>query len=76
MDTRMTSVADADRPWVYHAGGVSALALGVVSVVGSFFGNALSAGIIVTSMLTTVWVIFVGFRLCGLGRRLAQDAQA
>ena len=49
--------------------------LGVVSVAGSFFGNALDAGIIVTSMLTTVWVMFVGFRLCVLGRRLARGAQ-
>ena len=49
---------------------------GVVSVVGSFFGNALGAGIIVTSMLMTVWVIFVGYRLCVLGRRLARNPQA
>jgi hypothetical protein len=49
--------------------------IGIVSVVGSFFGNALSAGIIVTSMLTTVWVIFIGFRLCVLGSRLARGAQ-
>lgn len=49
--------------------------LGIVSVAGSFFGNALSAGIIVTSLLMTVWVIFVGYRLCVLGRRLARNAQ-
>jgi hypothetical protein len=42
--------------------------LGIVSVVGSFFGNALSALIIVTSLLTTVWVLFVGYQLCRLGR--------
>lgn len=45
--------------------------LGIVSVVGSFFGSALSAGIIVTSILTTVWVLFVGHRLCKLGREQA-----
>lgn len=50
--------------------------LGVISVVGSFFGEALSAGIIVTSLLTTAWVIFVGYRLCVLGRRLARNPQA
>jgi hypothetical protein len=42
--------------------------LGIVSVVGSYFGNALSAAVIVTSMLTTIWVTFVGYRLCRLGR--------
>lgn len=42
--------------------------LGIVSVAGSFFGNALSAGIIVTSLLMTVWVLIVGYRLCKLGR--------
>jgi hypothetical protein len=43
-------------------------ALGVVSVAGSFFGDALSSGIIVTSVLTTVWVALVGLRLWALGR--------
>jgi len=42
--------------------------LGIVSVVGPFFVSALSATIIVASVLTTVWVLFVGYRLCRLGR--------
>lgn len=50
--------------------------LGVVSVVGSFFGDALSAGIIVTSLLTTVWVTFVGYRLWVLGRGSARNPSA
>ncbi|MDX1981253.1 MAG: hypothetical protein SFV51_13360 [Bryobacteraceae bacterium] len=49
--------------------------LGIASVVGSFFGDALSAGIIITSMLTTVWVIFVGYTLWVLGQQFARDAQ-
>ncbi len=56
--------------------GVLTGVMGIVSVVGSFFGNALSFGIIVTSLLMTVWVIFVGYRLCLLGRRLARNPQA
>ena len=43
--------------------------LGIISVVGSFFVSALSLTIIVTSILTTVWVLFVGYRLYGLGRQ-------
>ena len=43
--------------------------LGIISVVGPFFVSALSLTIIVTSILTTVWVLFVGYRLYGLGRQ-------
>jgi hypothetical protein len=43
--------------------------LGVVSVVGPFFVRALSVTIILTSVLTTVWVLFVGYRLYRLGRQ-------
>lgn len=43
--------------------------LGVVSVVGSFFVSAMSISIIATSILTTAWVMFVGYRLYGLGRQ-------
>jgi len=45
--------------------------LGIVSVAGSFFVSALRATIIGTSILTTVWVLLVGYRLyiVGLGRR-------
>jgi Domain of unknown function (DUF4386) len=42
--------------------------LGVVSVVGPSFADALSVTIIITSVLTTVWVLFVGYRLYVLGR--------
>ncbi len=50
--------------------GVLTGVLGVISVVGSFFG-VLGAAIIATSILTTVWVFFVGFRLCGLAKTSA-----
>jgi hypothetical protein len=40
--------------------------LGIVSVVGPVFVSALSVTIIVTSVLTTVWLLFVGYRLCKL----------
>ena len=43
--------------------------LGIVSVVGPFFASALGVTIIVTSILTAVWVLFVGYRLCRLGRQ-------
>jgi len=41
--------------------------LGIISVVGPVFVSALSVTIIVTSILTTVWLLFVGYRLCKLG---------
>jgi hypothetical protein len=41
--------------------------LGVVSVVGPVFVSALSVTIVVTSALTTVWVLLVGYRLCRIG---------
>jgi hypothetical protein len=47
--------------------GVLAGILGIVSVAGPFFVRALSATIIVASVLTTVWVLFVGYRLYRLG---------
>jgi hypothetical protein len=43
--------------------------LGIISVIGSFFVSALSVTIILTSVLTTVWLWIVGYRLYGLGRR-------
>lgn len=42
--------------------------LGVVSVAGPFFVSTLSVTIIITSVLTTVWVLFVGYRLYRLGK--------
>ncbi len=42
--------------------------LGIVSVVGSFFISSLSVTIIIASILTTVWVLLVGFRLYKLGQ--------
>jgi hypothetical protein len=41
--------------------------LGIVSVAGPFFVSTLSVTIIITSVLTTVWVLFVGYRLYRLG---------
>ena len=43
--------------------------LGIVAVAGPFFVGALSVAIIIASVLTTVWVLFVGYRLY----RLAQQ---
>ena len=43
--------------------------LGIVSVVGPFFVSALRVTIILTSVLTTVWVLFVGQSLYRLGRK-------
>ncbi len=42
--------------------------LGIIAVAGSFFGF-LSAMIILVSILTTVWVFFVGYRLYRLGQQ-------
>ena len=42
--------------------------LGVVSVVGSIFVSALEPTIILTSLLTTLWFLLVGFRLYRLGQ--------
>lgn len=49
--------------------GVATGFLGVVSVVGPFFVSALRVAIIFTSVLTTIWVLFVGYRLYTLGRK-------
>ena len=43
--------------------------LGIVSVAGSPFVSFLSVAVIVTSVLTTVWVLFVGYRLYRLGQQ-------
>jgi hypothetical protein len=39
--------------------------LGLVAVVGPYFVNALSMVIIITSILTTAWILVVAFRLYG-----------
>jgi hypothetical protein len=41
-------------------------ALGIMSVLGSIFVHALGIAIVVTSVLTTVWLFIVGRRLCEL----------
>jgi hypothetical protein len=41
--------------------------LGIVSVVGPVLAGALGATIIVASVLTTVWVLLVGYRLYRIG---------
>jgi len=43
--------------------------LGIISVVGPFFLTALGMVAIITSVLTTVWVLFVGFKLLKLSRQ-------
>jgi hypothetical protein len=42
--------------------------LGIVAALGPFFVSALAVTIIITSGLTTLWVLLVGFRLYRLGR--------
>jgi hypothetical protein len=42
--------------------------LGIVSVLGPLFVSALGLTVIVTSVLTTLWVLLVGFRLYRLGQ--------
>jgi hypothetical protein len=48
--------------------GIAIGILGVVSVVGPVFVSALSVTIILTSVLTAVWVVLVGYRLYRLGQ--------
>lgn len=43
--------------------------LGIVSVVGPFFVSALGVTYIIASILTTAWVLFVGYRLYKLGQQ-------
>ncbi len=47
--------------------GVAIGILGIVSVVGPVVVSALSVTIVVTSALTTVWLLLVGYRLCKFG---------
>jgi hypothetical protein len=49
--------------------GIATGLLGIISVAGSFLVSAMSVAIVVTSLLTTVWVVVVGYRLCGLARQ-------
>lgn len=42
--------------------------LGIISVAGPFFISTLSVTIIITSVLTTIWVLLVGYRLYRLGK--------
>jgi len=53
---------------IAYVGVVTGL-LGIVSVIGPFVLPALSGAIIVASMLTTLWVLLVGFRFLRLGQR-------
>jgi hypothetical protein len=46
--------------------------VGIVAAVGPFFVSALSVTIIIVSVLTTAWVLLVGFRLYRLGRLVEQ----
>ncbi len=43
--------------------------LGTVAAVGPLFVSALSVTIVIVSVLTTLWILLVGFRLFRLGRR-------
>jgi hypothetical protein len=43
--------------------------LGIVSVVGPFFVSSLGVVVIIASVLTTIWVLFAGYRLYRLGQQ-------
>ena len=43
--------------------GVATGVLGVIAVVGPIFASALDPAVIITAVLTTVWVLVVGYRL-------------
>ncbi len=49
--------------------GLVAGILGIVAVAGSFVVSFLGAAVILSSVITTVWVLFVGYRLYRLGRQ-------
>jgi Domain of unknown function (DUF4386) len=49
--------------------GVVAGILGIVSVAGPLFVRALGLAVIISSVITTVWVLLVGHKLYTLGRR-------
>lgn len=42
--------------------------LGIISVLGNFFSDAFGVGVILTSILATFWVLFVGLRLLSFSR--------
>lgn len=48
--------------------GVGSGILGIVSVVGPFFMSALGVVAVFSSVLTTVWVLLLGYRLYRLGQ--------
>jgi|ERR1035437_462891 hypothetical protein len=43
--------------------------LGIISVLGPFFFTGLGMIVIITSVLTTIWVLFVGFKLLKLSQQ-------
>ncbi len=49
--------------------GIATGILGIVAVVGPFLVSALSTTIIFASILTTLWVMFAGYRLYRLGQQ-------
>jgi hypothetical protein len=49
--------------------GVLTGVLGIVAVAGPYLWSPLGAVVILTSVLTTIWVIVIGLRLLRLGRR-------
>ncbi len=48
--------------------GLASGILGIISVAGSFFVSSLALTVIIASVLTTVWVLFAGYRLYRLGQ--------
>jgi hypothetical protein len=47
--------------------------LGIVSVAGAFFVPTPGAAIIVPSILTTIWVVLLGYQLVWLGGNTGSD---
>lgn len=53
--------------------GIATGSLGMAAVIGSWFVSTFSAVIIIASLLTTLWVLLVGFRLYQLSRERSSD---
>jgi hypothetical protein len=54
--------------WTAYVGLVTGV-LGIVAAVGPFFVTALSVTIVIVSVLTTLWILLIGFSLFRLGSR-------
>ena len=49
--------------------GIATGVMGIVAALSSFFASTLSVTIIIASVLTTMWILLVGFRLIHFSNR-------